>query len=180
MKIAEKNVLPCDRWSWLMGVIHYLSKIFSRKMDFVGIKRRRIKRMFQKYKLTLLPKWTQNKDFRLFTGCPLCKGTVTRDFWPSVFFVSINSLLKLFWRAIYPAHTISSGLLTQPKRFQGGGGIYPTETTGINLTKFSKFRNFNGPAKTIQKFHAKFQLGHWPIQRAANFKKKRISSQSIS
>jgi hypothetical protein len=161
MKIAEKNVLPCDRWSWLMGVIHYLSKIFSRKMDFVGIKRRRIKRMFQKYKLTLLPKWTQNKDFRLFTGCPLCKGTVTRDFWPSVFFVSINSLLKLFWRAIYPAHTISSGLLTQPKRFQGGGGYLPHWNYRNKSYEIFKISKFQWPRENNSKISCK--ISAWSL-----------------
>jgi hypothetical protein len=61
-KINEKVFWPGDRFIVGQNVLgHALyrgPKFFSHNMDFMGIKRRRILRRFQKYKLTLVTKCT--------------------------------------------------------------------------------------------------------------------------
>jgi hypothetical protein len=61
---------------WVMHYIEVQNFVFH-NIDFMGIKRCRILRRFQKYKLTLVTKCTQkkifqDKDFPQYTGGPLC------------------------------------------------------------------------------------------------------------
>jgi hypothetical protein len=60
-----------------LWIMHYVKIFFVHNMDFMGIRRRRILRRFQKYSDKMhLKKIFQVKDFRLYAGCPLCSKEI--------------------------------------------------------------------------------------------------------
>jgi hypothetical protein len=71
---------------WVMDYMYKGPTFFIHNMGFMGIKRDRILRRFQKYKLTLVAKCTQKKlfkkkEFLFYTGGP-CVRTTDENFYP--------------------------------------------------------------------------------------------------
>jgi hypothetical protein len=102
-KIEKKFFWSSHRFiigrNFLGHALYKSPNFFIHNMDFMGIKRRRIWRRFQKYKLALVTKCTQrkvfeNEEFLYYSGVPLCTD---ENLYPGIsFLVHFVSKISLY------------------------------------------------------------------------------------